>query len=125
VNALVVIAALVAGALGALLRYGVTRAFRTSPKLLPVAVLLVNIVGSLIAGIVIGTAHLDPDGAIRLIALGGFAGGLTTFSTFSVETVQLALEGHARAVVGSVLGNVIGGAAAFALAWWATAMLVG
>jgi CrcB protein len=123
-SALIVVAALVAGALGALLRYGITQAFRSSPTRLPWAVLLANILGSLIAGVAVGVSTFDPDGAVRLIALGGFAGGLTTFSTFGVETVQLAFEGRWRTVAGSVLANVLGGILAFAVAWYVTALPV-
>ncbi len=56
----------------------------------------------------------------RLVVLGGFAGGLTTFSTFSVEAVQLAMDGRWRTAVSSVLANLTLGLAAcvagFALA---------
>lgn len=120
---MIVAAALVAGALGALLRYGVTRAFRSNPARLPWAVLLVNILGSLIAGVAIALSYDDPGGAVRLIAVSGFAGGLTTFSTFSVETVQLAIEGRWRTVIGSVLANLLGGLAAFAIAFWLTSVV--
>ena len=123
-TALIVAAAVVAGALGAVLRYGITRAFRASPARLPWAVLLANLLGSFIAGIVVAISYLDPHGALRLIALGGFAGGLTTFSTFGVETVQLVLEGRWRTVIGSVVSNVLGGLVAFAAAWYLTAIPV-
>ena len=123
-TAVTVLAAIVAGALGATLRYGITRAFRASPARLPWAVLLANILGSLIAGIVVGISYFEPDGALRLVALSGFAGGLTTFSTFGVETVQLAIERRWRTIIGSALGNVLGGLAVFAAAWYVTAMPV-
>jgi len=124
VTPVIVTAALVAGALGALVRYGVTRAFSTSPSRLPWAVLLVNILGSLLAGIAVALSFGDPHGAVRMIAVSGFAGGLTTFSTFSVETVQLAIDGRWRALAGSILGNVLGGTLAFALSWGVTAIAV-
>ncbi len=98
----IIAGALAAGALGAMLRYGVARSFRAHPARLPWAVLLVNLVGSFVAGVVIALSYDDPGGALRLILVGGFAGGLTTFSTFSVETVQLAIEGRWRTVIGSV-----------------------
>ena len=113
----VVVSALVAGALGALLRYGVTVPFRNSPARLPWAVLIVNVVGSLVAGIAVALSLADPHGALRLIVVSGFAGGLTTFSTFSVEAVQLVIGGRWRALIGSVLGNLLGGTAAFVLAF--------
>jgi CrcB protein len=122
-SAAVVITALVAGALGALIRYGIAHAFRAHPARLPWAVLLVNLLGSFLAGIVVALTYDDPSGALRLILVGGFAGGLTTFSTFSVETVQLAIEGRWRTVIGSVLGNVLGGLAAFGVAFSLTAFV--
>lgn len=118
---LVVAAALIAGALGALLRYGTTRLFARLHDELPWAVLAVNAVGSLIGGVVLGlvtTGAIGPD--IQLIVMGGFAGGLTTFSTFSVETVQLALARRWGIVVATVAANLVLGigaaAAGFAIA---------
>jgi len=113
-NAVVVAIALLAGALGALLRYGTSRLFARRNDELPWAVLVVNTVGSLIGGVVLGlvTTHAIGSDA-QLIVLGGLAGGLTTFSTFSVETVQLAISkrwGIAAATVGANL--VLGIAAA-------------
>ena len=122
-TAVVVVSALAAGAVGALLRYAVTRAVAKKPTRLPWAVVLVNVIGSLIAGVAVAISLTDPHGALRLIVVSGFAGGLTTFSTFSVETVQLAIDGRWRALAGSVLGNLLGGVAAFVLAFSVTALL--
>lgn len=108
---LVIAVTLVAGALGALVRYGVTRAVARRSRLekLPRAVLIVNIVGSLIAGVVIGLPFDEPT---RLVLASGFAGGLSTFSTWTVETVQQILDGRARAAMANVVANLIGGLAA-------------
>jgi CrcB protein len=112
----VIVVALLAGGLGALLRYATSTLVGRTPANLPWAVLLVNVVGSLVGGIVIGLAQSGVIGAdARLVVLSGFAGGLTTFSTFSVETVQLALAGRWRTVVGSVLANLLLGIAAAVL----------
>lgn len=108
----VIVTVLLAGALGALARYGVSRALATRPRF-PWAVLLVNVVGSTIGGIVLGLAEagaVSPEW--RLILLTGFCGGLTTFSTFSVETVQLVLDGRGRAAIVSVGANLVLGIAA-------------
>jgi CrcB protein len=113
VTALVVVVALAAGAFGALLRYATSTLLGRTGANLPWAVLLVNVVGSLIGGIVIGLVQTGAIGMdARLIVLSGFAGGLTTFSTFSVETVQLALTGRWRTALGSVLANLALGIAA-------------
>lgn len=116
-SALVIAAAFAAGAAGALLRYVVTRAFAGRPARLPWAVLIVNVAGSLAAGVAVALGvALSP--VVPFIAVSGFAGGLTTFSTFSTETVQLVLDGRWRAALGSVVANVAGGVAAFALGYF-------
>lgn len=123
-SALVVVAAIGAGALGALLRYGTARALAAHPSRLPWAVLIVNVVGSLIGGIALGLAQGGMWGAdARYVVLSGFCGGLTTFSTFSVETIQLAMEGRMRAAVASVAANLALGIAAAALGWWLASLL--
>jgi CrcB protein len=109
------LAVAVAGALGALLRYAVTRAFAARPSRLPWAVLVVNVAGSLVAGVAVALGSSFP--LVPQLAVAGFAGGLTTFSTFSTETVQLVLEGRRRAAIVSVLLNLVGGIAGFALAY--------
>lgn len=125
-SALVVAAAIVAGAVGAVIRYLTARAFASHPSRLPWAVLIVNVVGSLIGGTALGLAQAGLWGAdARYIVLAGFCGGLTTFSTFSVETIQLALEGRMRAALASVFANLALGIAAAALGWWLVALVVG
>jgi len=97
---------LLAGALGAVIRFLVARLVAT-----PWAVLVVNMVGSLVGGVVIGAT----SGDLRVILLTGFCGGLTTFSSFTVETVQLVLEGRARKALLSVGLNLVLGVGAAAL----------
>jgi CrcB protein len=114
VSTLVIAVALLAGALGALLRYAASTVLGQAR--LPWAVLLVNAIGSLIGGVVIGLVQSGAIGSdARLIVLSGFAGGLTTFSTFSVETMQLALAGRWRTALGSVLANLLLGVGAAVL----------
>jgi CrcB protein len=116
VSALVVAAALIAGALGALARYATTLLFARLHDDLPWAVLTVNAVGSLIAGGVLGLVTTGAASAdLQFIVVGGFAGGLTTFSTFSVETVQLALAGRWRTVASTVGANLVLGIGAAVL----------
>jgi CrcB protein len=91
---LVVVAVLVAGAVGAVLRYALSRAFPVRPGHLPGGILIVNVVGSGLAGALIGLAErVALDGDLRLVLVTGFCGGLTTFSTWSVETIEL-LDGR-------------------------------
>jgi CrcB protein len=123
VTPLVVAAVLVAGALGSLLRYAVSLLF--ARRRFPWAVLVVNIAGSLVAGVALAVAEAAGSPELRLILITGFAGGLTTFSTLSVESMQLALERRMRELVLSVLGNYVLGLGAVALGWGAAHALLG
>ena len=105
-----VLVTLVAGALGAALRFLVARAFAARPV---VAVLVVNVVGSAIGGVLLAIA----SGDIRMILLTGFCGGLTTFSTFGVETIQLVMDGKVRVAALNVAANLVLGIGAAALAF--------
>ena len=109
-TALVVAVAVVAGALGALARYGVTRwvSARFGAARLTRAVLIVNVAGSLIGGALIG-ATTGAAHEVQYILAGGFAGGLTTFSTWTVETVQLVLDGKMAAATRNVILNLAAG----------------
>lgn len=113
-NSLVVVAVLAAGALGTLARYGASLAFLRLTNF-PRAVLVVNVVGSLIGGTVFALAeHAVLSSELKVILLTGIAGGLTTFSTWSVETIQLIESGRVRTAIASVVINlVLGLAAAF------------
>lgn len=105
----VVFAILGAGAVGAVLRYLTARAFSSTTGF-PWAVLVVNIVGSALGGTLAGLAHvgtIDPN--LEIILLTGLCGGLTTFSTLSVETMQIVNIRRVRVAVVSVLANLVVG----------------
>lgn len=119
----IVIAILAAGAAGAVLRYLTSRAF-SSNKRFPWAVLTVNAVGSALGGTLAGLAHLgaiDPN--LEIVLLTGLCGGLTTFSTLSVEAVQLFTIKRIRTALLSVAANVVVGiGAAAATYFWLVAL---
>jgi CrcB protein len=105
------LAAAVAGGFAAVARYLIVRAAGPTP--FPWAVLAANVLGSAIGGVVLGLALEDvipPEW--QLIVLGGVAGGLTTFSTLAVGTVQLDRGGRRWWAVGNVLGSFALGIAA-------------
>jgi CrcB protein len=98
VTPLLVLAVAVGGALGAVLRHLASVSLAGRGRI-PWGVLVVNVVGSFIAGLALG---LPLDSGLTLLVLTGFCGGLTTFSTLSVDTVQLVLAGKHRAALSSV-----------------------
>ena len=116
---MIVAVTLLAGAVGAVLRWAVTRAF--AGQRFPWGVLVVNVVGSAIGGVLVGLAV---DDAARVILLTGLCGGLTTFSTLSVETVQLVLQKRTGAAALSIGLNLLLGIGA-ALVGWALASALG
>lgn len=103
----------VGAAAGANLRYWVGVLVANLPGAgFPYGTLLINIVGSLFIGVVLGAGLSAPA---RLLMVTGLLGGFTTFSSFSWETYDLLLKGRAVAAVAYMLISVGGGLAATAL----------
>lgn len=98
------------GALGAMGRYGFGQLlFRLSAGGFPFATLGVNIIGSLLMGLLIGLlARFTPDwqAEARLFAAVGVLGGFTTFSAFSLDVVVLFERGAVTSAVLYVLASV-------------------
>ncbi|CCK32429.1 hypothetical protein BN159_8051 [Streptomyces davaonensis JCM 4913] len=111
----------VAGAaVGAPLRYLTDRAVQSRhDSVFPWGTFAVNITGCLILGLVTGAA--SPN--VQLLLGTGLCGALTTYSTFSYETLRLAETGAGRYVAANVVGSVtLGLGAAFAGVWLAGAV---
>jgi CrcB protein len=111
-----VLAVLVGGMIGAPARYLTDRAVQARrDSVFPWGTLLVNLAGSLVLGFLLGAQlHLGlPPLAYALLAT-GLCGGLTTFSTFSYETLRLLEDGALAAAAANVLGSL---AACVFLAW--------
>ncbi len=104
---------LLGGALGALARYGVTTlSTKTYGSIFPVGTLYVNMIGCFLIGVVFGLGELrgiSPQ--FRLFFMTGFLGALTTFSTYSLETVNNANNGMASLALANIAVNNIGGLA--------------
>ncbi|PRY68157.1 camphor resistance protein CrcB [Glaciihabitans tibetensis] len=114
---LVAAAAVLCGGVASVLRYLVS-VLLGGRGTLQWAVLVVNVVGSALGGAVLGLAEsgvISTD--LRLILLGGVAGGLTTFSTWSVETVELALTGKWFRSALNVGLNIVLGSLVATAAW--------
>ncbi len=94
------------GALGSVARYALDGfVLRLASPYFPSGTFVVNAVGCLVFGAIIGVADarsaLTPAG--RLFLLIGLLGGFTTFSTFTFETFQLVRNGeYARGALNAV-----------------------
>lgn len=111
-NWLSLFAVLVGGALGSALRWMLGLALNPVLPALPLGTLTVNLAGGFVIGSAIGIfdqfQSLPPE--LRLFVITGFCGGLTTFSTFSAETVNALLRqqyGWSLAIVAThLLGSL-------------------
>ena len=101
-----------AGSVATVARYAVSQAFAGMSRAnsFPWAVLVVNVLGSALGGAALGLAQSSGlSEELRFVILTGVCGGLTTFSTFSVETIQLMTHGLWRTAVVSVATNLLVG----------------
>ncbi|GIG89027.1 fluoride efflux transporter CrcB [Plantactinospora endophytica] len=111
-------AVLVGGAVGALCRFTVNWLVERRSRPAPWATFAVNVVGSLVLGLLAGTGTALPGWVGALVGT-GFCGALTTYSTFGYETVELSRSGpggRGRAAL-NVLATLVVGLAAAALGW--------
>jgi CrcB protein len=98
-----------AGALGALLRYEVelTVRRRLGPEF-PWGTLVINISGSFVLGILAGlAAHGGVPSSVVTVAGTGLLGAYTTFSTFSVDTVGLVEHGQVRVAAANLGASMV------------------
>ncbi|MNC18294.1 putative fluoride ion transporter CrcB [compost metagenome] len=96
--------------LGAWLRWLLGMKLNALFPTIPPGTVVANMVGGYIIGLAIAflaaSPSLSPEW--RLLIITGFCGGLTTFSTFSAETVALIQEGRLLWALGSVSLHVVG-----------------
>ena len=94
------------GACGATLRYLVSQ-IPLLQATFPWATFAVNLVGALLIGFIVGLApgRLSPNALICLKT--GFCGGLTTFSTFSLEALTMFEKGRILPASIYILASVI------------------
>lgn len=118
----------IAGAVvGAPLRYLTDRAVQARhDTVFPWGTFTVNVVGCLVLGLVAGGATYGAAShSVQLLVGTGFCGALTTYSTFSYETLRLAETGARFFAVANVVASVVAGigaaftGAAVAQAIWA------
>lgn len=82
------------GILGVLCRYGVDQYFGDWNENFPLTTLVVNILGSFIAGTIYALGvHKDLSPTLQTCLLVGFCGGFTTFSAYALQTLTMLERG--------------------------------
>jgi CrcB protein len=102
----------IGSALGGMARYWCSGvAARLIGETFPWGTIVVNVVGSFIIGFF--ATVTGPDGRIfagtltRQFVMIGFCGGFTTFSSFSLQTLNLANDGEWLQAGGNIVGSVV------------------
>lgn len=117
------LAVFIGGGVGSVLRWAVSMKMNPLNAHIPLGTLMVNLIGGFIIGLAMAIftrmTHLTPP---KLLITTGFCGGLTTFSTFSLEVVYLMQDGRFGWALANMLLNLAGSLAmtllAFMLVMW-------
>ena len=108
----------IGGAIGALLRYGVSLWLT-----FPFGTLSANIIGAMAMGIAYGIFETRISTASLFIMV-GILGSFTTFSSFSLDVLRLLEAGRTALAGGIVLGHILGSLAAVAIGFLVTRMVL-
>ena len=104
-------------ALGALFRWQLGIWLNHLSPSIPPGTLAANLVGGYLVGVAVAFFAARPELAPewRLLAITGFLGGLTTFSTFSAEVVHNLAQGRVLAGLAAAAAHLFGSLALTAL----------
>jgi len=106
----VLLAVAIGAVLGAWLRWGLSYWLNPRVEYLPLGTFSANVIGGYLVGVAVAAfaAHPAVSPFWRLLLITGFLGGLTTFSTFSAESVTLLLGQRWAAAAVHGLAHVLG-----------------
>jgi CrcB protein len=106
------------GGIGSMLRFLTSyfTATKTIAFSFPLATLIVNVLGCLLIGILMGLSlkYHWMDATMKPLLITGFCGGFTTFSAFSLENWQMYQAGHYTVLTFYILAGILLG---FAAVW--------
>ena len=97
--------------LGAVVRHTLSLNLQSSDSKMPYGILICNLIGCLIIGIIYGLVKSHHPTWISPLAVTGFLGGFTTFSTFALDTQKLIQSGNMGLAISYILISVLGGLA--------------
>ena len=115
------------GAIGCCLRYALGEGLAASPMRLPLATLAANVLAGFLIGLFAGVERQTawPPPRLKLFLTTGLLGGLSTFSTFSLETCNLLWARHWGAAALNAAANLLLSLAGAALGMVAARLLFG
>lgn len=121
-------AVILGGATGTLVRVGLAHIWVEPADHIPWPTLTVNLLGSFVLGVLMGTlAPFSDDGWRRIVRIGlgtGMCGGLTTYSTFIIETERLLDGGMPVMGLCYFSGSLIAGLTSACLGLWIGSRIV-
>jgi len=107
----------VGGAFGSLLRWRLMVGLAALDWPIAPGILVANLAGGLCIGFSFVAFERLPSEGLRLLLVTGLLGGLTTFSSFSGESLSLMIKGQWLVAVAHTLIHVCGALFAAALGW--------
>lgn len=111
----------VGSGLGGIVRYGISIFMAKSPEgAVPKATLCINIIACFILGAIMGKLQnfSSAEQPLYLLMAVGFCGGMSTFSTWSYEHLQLIQQGYYSTAILYILSSIILGCVATFLGFY-------
>lgn len=120
------VAIMIGGAVGCVIRWFFGIKLNSLFPSLPPGTLVVNLLGAFIIGAAMAffMRHPQMDPAWKLLIVTGLCGGLTTFSTFSVEVFTLLQAGNILWAFTSVMVHVMGSLIMTAAGFYLLSLLI-
>jgi CrcB protein len=114
------LAVAVGGGAGSVARYWLAGWVQPANAAFPYGILVVNILGGLLMGMVVelGALKLNLSPEMRAFLTTGILGGFTTFSTFSLDSALLLQKGEYALAAAYVIGSVVLSIAALFVGLW-------
>ncbi len=114
------------GAAGGPARAAISLALPVHAGAFPWAILLINVGGALLIGVLLSLLRVVRRGTVyvRSLLVTGFCGGFTTWSTFMVGADQLLARGQFWIALGYLSFSLIAGLLAVTVGWFATHRLL-